>query len=61
MDTETIFDHFSETYQLQDGSYVNCEILDTGGQEKYNAVNRTYYKRRITKFTDARRNTKKCT
>ena len=45
MDTETIFDHFSETYQLQDGSYVNCEILDTGGQEKYNAVNRTYYKR----------------
>ena len=33
MDTETIFDHFSETYQLQDGSYVNCEILDTGGQE----------------------------
>ena len=28
-----------------DGSYVNCEIIDTGGQEKYNALNVTYYKR----------------
>ena len=28
-----------------DGSYVNCEIIDTGGQEKFNALNVTYYKR----------------
>ena len=28
-----------------DGSYVNCEIIDTGGQEKFNALNKTYYKR----------------
>ena len=28
-----------------DGSYVNCEIIDTGGQEKFNALNTTYYKR----------------
>ena len=28
-----------------DGSYVNCEIIDTGGQEKFNSINKTYYKR----------------
>ena len=28
-----------------DGSYVNCEIIDTGGQEKFNAINKNYYKR----------------
>ena len=41
----TIFNHYSETYQLNDGSYINCEILDTGGQEKYRALNRIYYRR----------------
>ena len=41
----TIFDYYSETYELPDGSYVNCEILDTGGQEKYDAQNRIYYRR----------------
>ena len=30
---------------MPDGSYVNCEILDTSGQEKYNSINKTYYKR----------------
>ena len=45
MGTETIFGYFSETFQLPDGSYVNCEILDTGGQEKYNALNKIYYQR----------------
>ena len=24
---------------------MNCEIIDTGGQEKFNAINKTYYKR----------------
>ena len=28
-----------------DGSYVNCEIIDTGGLEKFNAINKNYYKR----------------
>ena len=42
---ETSFSHSSETYQLNDGSYINCEILDTGGQERYRALNRIYYKR----------------
>ena len=41
----TIFDHYSETYQLNDGSYINCEILDTGGQEQFRALNKIYYKR----------------
>ena len=41
----TIFDHYSQTYQFPDGSYANCEILDTGGQEKFRALNRIYYKR----------------
>ena len=41
----TIFESYSETFQLPDGSYVNCEILDTGGQEIYKALNRQYYQR----------------
>ena len=45
MGTETIFSYYCETFQLPDGSYVNCEILDTGGQEKYNALNKIYYQR----------------
>ena len=45
MGTETIFGYYSETFQLPDGSYVNCEIIDTGGQEKYNALNKIYYQR----------------
>ena len=45
MDTDTIFDYYSETYQLRDGSYVNCEIMDTGGHEKYDSINRSYYRR----------------
>ncbi len=43
--TETIFDYFYETYRLKDGSYINCEILDTGGQEKFDSINRQYYQR----------------
>ena len=41
----TIFDYYTETFQLPDGSYVNCEILDTGGSENFNSLNRIYYKR----------------
>ena len=43
--SRTIFDYYSETFQLPDGSYVNCEIMDTGGQEEFNAQNKIYYKR----------------
>ena len=30
---------------MPDGSYVNCEIMDTGGQEMYDAQNKIYYRR----------------
>ena len=43
--TDTVFDYYSETFQLPDGSYVNCEIMDTGGQEIYDSINRSYYQR----------------
>ncbi len=45
METETIFDYYSQTFQLPDKSYVYCEIMDTGGQEKYNSINKIYYQR----------------
>ena len=45
METVTIFDYYSETYQLPDGSYVNIEIMDTGGQETFDSQNRLYMKR----------------
>ena len=45
VETETVLDYNSQTFQLPDGSYVNCEILDTGGLEKYNARNRQYYQK----------------
>ena len=45
METRTVFDYYSETYELPDGSFVNCEIMDTGGQEVYDSQNRMYYRR----------------
>ena len=45
VESPTIFDYSSNTFQLPDGSYVNCEILDTGGQEKFDSINRQYYQR----------------
>ena len=31
-------------YRLQDGSIVNVRIMDTGGQERFDAINANYYK-----------------
>ena len=45
VESRTIFDYSSDTFQLPDGSYVNCEILDTGGQEQFDSINRQYYQR----------------
>ena len=45
MDTTTIYSCYNETYLLNDGTHVNCEIMDTGGQEKFDALNRQYYQR----------------
>ena len=38
-------DFFPKTFQLSDGSIINCLIYDTAGQERYKAITETYYKR----------------
>ena len=37
--------NYFSTYQLTDGSLVNVNILDTTGQEKFDALNESYYKK----------------
>ena len=45
IDTETsAVDFLSKTFQLSDGSVVNCFIYDTCGQERFNSLNESYYK-----------------
>ena len=36
-------DFFSKTFQLSNGSVVNCFIYNTCGQERYDALNMSYY------------------
>ena len=36
-------DFVCKSFQLADGSVVNCLIYDTCGQERYNAMNESYY------------------
>ena len=38
-------DFVAKTFQLSDGSVVNCLIYDTCGQEKYFSINESYYKK----------------
>ena len=38
-------DFIAKTFQLSDGSVVNCLIYDTCGQEKYFSINESYYKK----------------
>lgn len=38
-------DFFAKTFQLSDGSVVNCFIYDTCGQERYNSINESYYRK----------------
>jgi small GTP-binding protein len=38
-------DIVSKSFQLADGSVVSCCIYDTGGQEKFNSINESYYKK----------------
>ena len=33
------------SYKLTDGSLVNVQLMDTGGQERFRAINSTYYKK----------------
>ena len=34
-----------KSFQLSDGSIYDCMISDTGGQERFRAINETYYRR----------------
>lgn len=38
------FDLVPKSFILSDGSVINTQIMDTGGQEKYNSINESYYK-----------------
>lgn len=38
-------DYYVKSFKLSDGSIINCMIYDTGGQERYKAINETYYKK----------------
>jgi small GTP-binding protein len=39
------FNNINKTVQLSDGSLINCYLLDTAGQERFEALNSQYYKR----------------
>ena len=43
MTTVGLEDYFNG-YRLSDGSVVNVRIMDTGGQERFNAINEKFYK-----------------
>ena len=43
MTTVGLEDYFNG-YRLSDGSIVNVRIMDTGGQERFNAINEKFYK-----------------
>jgi len=38
-------DKFIRTFQLCDGNIINCMIYDTAGQERFDALNLSYYKK----------------
>ena len=38
-------DKFIKTFQLCDGNIINCLIFDTAGQERFDALNFSYYKK----------------
>ena len=36
--------HAFWSYQLSDGAFVNVKIIDTGGQERFRAISRQFYR-----------------
>ena len=38
-------DFYAKTFKLSDGSVVHCLIYDTCGQERYKAINESYYRK----------------
>ena len=43
--TTLAIDFISKSFQLSDGSVINCLIYDTCGQERYNSINESYFKK----------------
>ena len=39
------FQNMNRTVQLSDGSLINCFLMDTAGQERFEAINSQYYKK----------------
>ena len=39
------FQNMNRTVQLSDGSLINCFLMDTAGQERFEALNSQYYKK----------------
>ena len=39
------FNNLNKTVQLSDGSLINCCLLDTAGQERFEAINTQYYRK----------------
>ena len=38
-------EYYTVSYRLSDGSIINIHIRDTCGQEKFNSINKEYYKK----------------
>ena len=38
-------ERYARVFQLSDGTFINCMILDTAGQERFDSLNITYYKK----------------
>ena len=46
MDVDTVgIDFIYRTFQLSDGSFVNCEVIDNSGQEKFKSITESYYRK----------------
>ena len=45
MSTLTGGDRYIRTFQLCDGNIINCMIYDTAGQERYDSLSLSYYKK----------------
>lgn len=38
-------ERYTKVFQLSDGTFINCMILDTAGQERFDSLNLSYYRK----------------